>query len=221
MHGAAGRPCYKRRPALLQDAVGLATKSGRIWYKGQTCVPTMEFAALLPWHGDICYHGATALLPWRSGLATWNLWHCAMALVVLMPWHDGVAASGGTMVSKVCGLATRGQRHCCKAEHRYCYTGDVSLELSDDRCGRWRTDLSVHRGDAQRGERMMQRRPCILRRCPQRYYAATPPMSSPSMAVAHGRITAGMGWGENGFGAALCMGSSILLLFGRMFLGEK
>jgi hypothetical protein len=41
------------------------------------------------------------------------------------------------------------------------------------------------------------------------------------MAMAHGRITVGMGWGENGFGAALCVGSSILLLFGGMFLGEK
>jgi hypothetical protein len=53
---SSGRSRYKRRPSLLQAAVGLATSGGLPWYK--------QLSALL--------HGAT-------GVATWSLWRATMA----------------------------------------------------------------------------------------------------------------------------------------------
>jgi hypothetical protein len=107
----------KRRPALLQDAVRLATRGRQrryhgaaVWlpWRGGPWPCYLELAALLHraygvatsslWsccHGaEACLHGATALLPWHGGPATSRLRRCYIELMELLPWRRGPAAMG-------------------------------------------------------------------------------------------------------------------------------
>jgi hypothetical protein len=103
-------------PALLQEMAGLATRGDRIWYKGRACVATMELAP------SRCCHGATALLPWRGGVAAMALWPCYMELAWLLPWRCGIVRwslldcchAAVAVLQARGGDGTRGLRWCYK-----------------------------------------------------------------------------------------------------------
>jgi hypothetical protein len=217
-----GRPCYKRWSDLLQEATGFGIRGELV---------------LLPWRllrrvaamaRRCCCHVVVALLHGACLVAAMALRHCAMELAGLLPCHGGNAARKGRQwYQRFAVVLQGGQQSCCKAERRCCCTGDVSSALSDDGCGRRRTDAGMHGWDVRYGERMMHRRPRVLRRRSRQDSPAMPAAGFSGDAPdgfsvdGHGKWEEqrrhGVGEREVGGGEHYVRGAVHLLLFESIF----